>query len=336
MAITITPQILGQTATATCSYCYLYEPFRIFAEESNILATKLYIDIELISTDTEVVIETLTDYVEKDLAPNVGITIDLMKVVRQINDSNIWKYSSVNQLASTTGYLSVLANYRFRFNIRTDITTAPVSVYKMPIIGIRNMEQMSDVAVAESSPMNEFQYYGLDEAELKTRWSGISFITTELLNPDSSLSIKPTITENITVGTPPCGGFIIWKSRFGGWAWWGFDIKTESKSKKYNGSLEVDLYESTEDKNGDIFMPVDYTSITTMYTRTLKALSLTDLELKAVSEIHASPAVYYRHTDGRIELMRLTSSEAPISNLISGGDFSVTLKSISKGTQSTI
>ena len=335
MAITVTPKILGQTANSTNSYCYLYEPLRVFIEEDDITATKLTIDIQLIDTDIEAVIETLSAYVEADILPNVGTSIDLMQVVRQINDANIWKFASVNQLSSATGWKTVLGQYRYKFLISTDITTVPVEVYKTPISGGRDYEQFLP-AVDETSPTNEFQYLGLNETELQTRFSGVTFITIDLSAPSSTLSIKPTITKITNSGTPLCGGFLIWKSRFGGWMFWGFDFQTETKSKNYTGNLTVDMYEDTLDKNGETFVPVNYTQISTSYSRTLKALNLTSNELRAVAGIDSSPAVYYRHLDGRLELMRVTSANAPISTLANGGDFTVSLSSISRTSQLTI
>ena len=50
----------------------------------------------------------------------------------------------------------------------------------------------------------------------------------------------------------------------------------------------------------------------------------------------ASPAVYLmRSPDSALELMRVTSASAPINNLSNGGDFSVSLKSISQSSHKT-
>ena len=46
MAINITAEITGQEITSVFTYCYLYEPLRILIEETNLAATKMYIDIE--------------------------------------------------------------------------------------------------------------------------------------------------------------------------------------------------------------------------------------------------------------------------------------------------
>ena len=82
-------------------------------------------------------------------------------------------------------------------------------------------------------------------------------------------------------------------------------------------------------------MEVNYTGIATDYSVTLKALSLTSDELKGVSGIQESPAVYFVYPDGRMELMRLSAATIPLNSLSNGGDFSVSLKSISKVEQKT-
>lgn len=126
-----------------------------------------------------------------------------------------------------------------------------------------------------------------------------------------------------------CGGYLIWKSRLGGWMSWAFDIKTENENGDYQGTLESGYFESTLDINGSPFVPVNYTRVGITYTKNLKSLSLSSNELDAVRGIAGSMAVYFVKEDGGMELMRVSSSTVPKSNLSNGGDFSVTLKSIS-------
>ena len=114
---------------------------------------------------------------------------------------------------------------------------------------------------------------------------------------------------------------------------WAFQLKRERQDKSYGGGFDVDTFEAT---NGSAYIPVNYTSVETSYSVSLKDLSLSSNELRAVQSIEASPAVYYMpNSDGRLELMRLGSSSAPIFNMANGGDFSVTLNSISKNFQKT-
>jgi len=104
----------------------------------------------------------------------------------------------------------------------------------------------------------------------------------------------------------------------------------------YTGKLDVGMFESTSPVYGNAYVPVDYTGLDMSYSLSLKSLSLSSDELKAVSGIALSPAIYYvSDFSGKLELMRLSSSTAPIGNIANGGDFSVSLKSISNTSQKT-
>lgn len=335
MAITVTPQISGQVASSTYTYCYLYEPLRVFIEEPDTSATKIFIDIALYSTGTGALEDSFSRYVEYDLNPGNGLTIDLMKVAQQINDAGAYRAGTLEDITGGNGFRTVITEYKYIFKIYSDVTPTSVNVAKLPIIGGRNLEDFTP-NVTSSSPLNEFEKYGLDTSELQSRWGGVSLLNTVLKDPTLA-NCRPTITKVTNAGDSPCGGFIIWKSRFGGWMFWGFKIQTRTFSGKYTNSLQVGMFESILDKGGSTFVPVDYTGRSTKYTRTLKSLALSSDELLAVSGIHASPVVYYQNagtTD--IELMRLNSYSAPISTLSNGGDFSVTLGSISSTSQNTL
>ena len=343
MAVTVTPQINGQQLTNVNTYCYLYEPLRAFIQESSSTAKKIYIDVQLYFLFEQSPHLILLKYVEFDLNPSVGITVDLMKVAQQIDDAGVYKYGSVDNMIDENapfdkGWQAIITNWIFEFRIYSDENLTPVVVKKIPIRGGRQLEQFAPL-FSQSQALNEFEYYGLDINTYKDKWGGISIPLVSLAypTPPSGFSISPDIDKHTTTGDFPCGGFIIWKSRFGGWMWWGFDIQTKSFTKNYSGKLEVGMFESIDDFNSTPYIPVDYTGINTSYSITLKALGLTSLELLAVSGIHASPAVYYMYPDGNtLELMRLSSFSAPISNLANGGDFSVSLNSISKTSQLTI
>jgi len=336
MAITVTAQISGQVASSTYTYCYLYEPMRVFLEESEPTATKFFIDVTQYSSGSGVPETPLLQYAIYDINPGVGITVDLMKITQQINDANAYKFSSVDDVATgANGYKSVITDYKYKFDIYTDVTPTPIVVRKLPLIGNRDLEQFT-AAVTTSSPVNEFEYYGLDTTELESRWIGVSLLQTAFTDPTLS-NARPTLTKVTNAGVSPCGGFLVWKSRFGGWMFWGFKIQTRTFEKNYEKRLSTSMFESTADTAGDPYVPVNYTGINTSYGRTLKALGLSSEELLAVSGIHASPAVYYQRPGTvDLELMRMTSFSAPISTLASGGDFTVTLRSISKLNQLTM
>ena len=336
MAITVETEILGQEATAVATYCYLYEPLRVRITEDDLLATKIFIDLQPFQVGDGIPITTETEYAVFDINPGEGVTVDLMEIVKQYHDANVYKFSEVDEMDLGDGFKAIIDSYRYKFHIYTDQTPTPIEVYKLPIIGGRMLEQFVP-AVGQSQALNEFEYYGLDTAELKTRWGNISFVEASLSDPNVGGSVIPTITKLTPGGTEPCGGFIIWKSRFGGWMFWGMDIQSRGFSKTYAGKLEVGMFESTLAVGGNPFTPVDYTGINTSYSRNLKALSLTAEELLAVAGIHASPAVYYQEVGSeKLELMRLTAASTPVGSLANGGDFSVSLQSISITGQKTI
>ena len=126
-----------------------------------------------------------------------------------------------------------------------------------------------------------------------------------------------------------CGGSIIWKSRLGGWMTWVFDIQTEVEEGFYLGGLQGGYFESTLDVNGSPYIPVNYTNTGISYLKNLKDLSLANSELDAVRGIAGSMAVYFVKKGGELELMRVDSVEVPKSSVASGGDFSISLTSIS-------
>lgn len=328
MALTINTQILGQTASSTFSYCYLYEPLRAVIKESNLTATRIFIDLEVINSVTGAVVETLVKYGEYDINPGNSLAIDLMKIVRQHHNADVYNYSSIDEIVeNAVGWRSVISIHKYNFKIYSDTTTTPVVVRKIPILGGRLFKDFV-ASVTQAQVLTEADLFNVN---LNNRWKGWPLVTNALVSPTITDS-RPTINKVIaSAGKTPCAGMLVWKSRFGGWMVWGFDIKNENTSSKYIGDLDSDMFESTAEINGNPFIPVDYTRLVASYSLSLKSLSLTTDELFAVSGILSSPAIYYmKASTGEIELMRLLSASAPRSSLANGGDFSVQLQSISK------
>lgn len=442
MAVTITPEITGQVANATFSYCYIFEPLRIYVSESTSTATKIFVDLEIIDIGSNTIINSFSRYAEFDLSQSLNISFDLMEIAKQHRDSNVYKNANVDDFSSTIGRWSVVSRYKYNFKIYSDVNALEVLIKKIPIIGVREFSQFTP-AVDETIPINEFEYYGLDPLVYEQRWRNI-WLPRVTLVPPTTVNANPIITKIIGGGTvnvdtifiqantdeagslgvtldgqfvvstsfeigvtianlaialrdeinnasipftatstattvtitadskravvlttmqqiasnyignippiftntivgiddgiTPCGeAFLIWKSRFGGWMWWGFDMKKKDLNHSYGGRLQVGMFESTADFNGDPFIPVDYTEISTSYTMTLKALALNSTEMLAVSGIKASAAIYYLEPGSQnLELMRLQSADTPWSVLAHGGDFSVSLRSISTTKQTTI
>ena len=328
MALTISAQITGQVATNTTSYCYLYEPMRVVVSESDVTATKLYADIRLIDTENSATtIKTYTKFVEFDINTGNNITVDLMKVAQQIHDPNLYKFSNISDIV-VDGYANVVSKYKYIFAFYTDKTALLLAneVHKLPILGGRNFLNFTpNVTVAQT--LNEFGVY----SNSFKAWNGWPYVSTSLSSP-SAINSKPSVTIISPVsGEDVCGGYIIWKSRYSGWMQWGFDLKVFSENKRYEGNIETGMFESTQEIGGDPYVETDYIGISSSYSITLKSLSLSIQQLKAVGGIKTSPAIYYMKDEGGdLELMRLTSATAPNDSKINGGDFSVSLQSISK------
>ena len=326
MAITISTQITGQEATSTFTYCYLYEPLKINVLEDDTSSKKIYIDLEVISISDGITVAFEPKYGSFDRNPSRALTINLMDIAQQYHDSNLFKISTIGDLTQAKDI--VVSKYKYSFNIYSDITTTPVSVKKLPIIGGRMFRDFESI-VPTSQVLTEAELYNVD---LTGRWLDYYNITNSLTSATST-NAEPTITSSVeTGGKKNCGGMLIWKSRFGGWMYWGMDIAVFKSSGSYGKSLQVGMMEGND--NGNPYVQVDYTERENSYSYNLKSLSLNSEELKAVQGIANSVAVYYMETPtSNLELMRLSSSTAPVSTLTNGGDFSVSLKSISVTNQ---
>lgn len=342
MAIVIVPEIRGQECSDLITYNYLFEPLRINITETEPLATKLYVEVERYNiSDKTIPIPfedgtlSLEKYVDIDLIPNVSVTFDLAEVMQQLHKAGVFRVATIADLE--TSYESmVVSQYIYVFKFTSNATEEPVIVKKLPIIGGRDFGSFNPL-VLPTQPLTEFEYYGLNPVELAKKFSNYLFYKATLKTPDSQDNLQPTIEtlSSPTILTPK-GGVLYWKSRFGGWMFWGFDIEKRNSTGTYSGNLEVGMFESTKRQQGDPFVPVDYMEVSSTYTIELKSLSLSKLMLLALSGIDSSPVIYYAaDNSGKLELMRLTNSSSPYTNLANGGDFSVTLKSISKTFQKT-
>jgi hypothetical protein len=333
-------QISGQVATPSTSYCYLYEPLKvIITEATGLTATKYYIELEVRDTsDYSNIIETISQYGVFDVNAGEGITVDLMKMARQHHNANIYKFASMNDVVGINGWKSVVSEYIYNFNITSDVSTTVDVVSKLPIIGGRPFDEFVPT-VLETQNVTEAEIQGVSFSNI---WSGWPYILTSLADPTDN-DARPTMIKALagSLSTDikpkqPCGGYLVWKSKYGGWMQWGFDLGTESTTKSYQGNLQVGMFESTNYVSGNPYVQVDYTGIKSGKSRTMKALGLTTQQLRAVSGIADSTAVYYvKSESGEMELVRLTSSSVPLISSASGGTFSVSIKSISQLTQQT-
>lgn len=328
MALTITPKITGQLADSNLSYCYLYEPLRIEVYESNLVARKMYVDILTYSIVDSSLVGTFVKYAEFDINPGIPLTFDLMEITGQLHDSNIYKIGNVSDLISATS--TIISKYFYEYRIYTEQTPYLV-VKKLPIIGGRDFGQF-EPPDDYTNPTSEIQLYVVDGSELTDKIKSPVFTTTL-----KDTSIVQNYTPTVTYTTPECfprGGRIYWKSRFGGYMSWGFDLSKKMYGQSYKGSLDVGMFEEI---SGHSYIPVNYTEVNSTYSFELKSLSLSKIELLVVAGIYASPVVYYQENSSTtLELMRMTSASVPLSNLANGGDFTVSLQNISVTSQKTI
>ena len=327
MAVTVTAQITNQDVSSTGSYCYLYEPLKVNIEESTATATIIYVDLAVysISDETEVAYET--EYGKYDISTGTVLEVDFSKIMQQYHDANVFKLGATSEISSLTDI--PVSKYKYKLLVYSDVNSTTVDTYKLPIIGGRNFYDF-EASVLQTQVLTEAELNGVT---LTGKWLNYPNISTALASPTATDS-TPTITVSTetTAEFEPCGGMLIWKSRFGGWMYWGMDISTRTPSSSYNGNLMVGMFEATS--SGNPYVQADYTEIDSSYSINLKALSLSNDELESVAGLANSTAVYYmRNSSAKLELMRTSSVSAPISTLIGGGDFTVNLTSISTTSQ---
>lgn len=325
MAITVSTQVTAQQASDTYTYCYLYEPLKVNIEDDETSTTVIFMDMTVVDISDGSIVDTRDEYGKWDVSSSTSLEVDLMKIVRQYHDANVYQLSQTSEIADATNIVVCEYKYEFLFYSNQTDSTSGTTIKKLPINGGRNFSQFVGT-VGTSQVLTEAEVYGID---LTGRWKNYVNISQSLSDPTLTDS-TPTITVTTETGAEfePCGGMLIWKSRYGGWMYWGMDIAVETPKGSYEGSLNVGMFEAND--NGNVYVEADYVSISNSYSYNLKAMTLEVDELKAVAGIANSPAIYYmKDSSATLELMRVTSVSAPISTLIGGGDFQVSLQSIS-------
>ena len=351
MAIRVSP--LGN-GSLNRKYRYLYEPFLVKAwNDTTSTATKIYVDVgvqnNLAYSGNQIVWHF--KYGEFDInVANNSIEIDLAGIAREFTNHDVYKAGNIenmrsNKFTASTFWRTVGCQDYFSFNIYTDSNESN-KINVATLIYIMGSRPYFDMNFTEDSSTSlyftEFEKYGITQGEQIKFFPGypapVVVPWTNPINPRADIpQLDFTIFGNKEDGK--CiEEFIIWKSRYGGWMAWGFELSVRKEIGAYEGSFVTDQFEYSEDNNvSENIIPVNYTGITSSYSLTLKSLNLTAIQLMAVSGIRHSPAIYLLKNDdsGDVELMRLTSVTAPVDSKISGGDFSVGLKSISQSTQLT-
>lgn len=193
MALTINAQILGQDVSSTCSYCYLYEPLVVAIDESDLSATKMFVDIEIVDTSNiNIILNTLVEYGEYDINSGQLLSIDLMELAKQHHDAELFKFSHIDDII-LNGQSSIVSKYRYRFKIYSDTTTTPTEVFKLPIIGGRLFKDF-EPSVTESNLLTEAEVAGIT---LTDRWCNYDTILAVLSDP-TQVNSKPIITSTRT------------------------------------------------------------------------------------------------------------------------------------------
>ena len=346
MALTFQSSIIGDILSVggAPNYCYLYEPFGVQVTESDTSATKLFIDIKISNINAlDIVIDTKIKYVEFDFSSVKVLSIDLMEIAQQMHNANIYKIGKISDIISSSNE-TILSKVMYTFEIYTDVTAAPSIIKKIPINGVREFTNYSPVALSSMSIpiLDEFADNGIILQQIIDRWTNFNGIYS-IIGSLTNLTTNASSTNAIITPTPPPagqlrearGGMIFWKSRKGGWMFWGMDLSKKTLSGTHEGNLVGGMFRATADRVP--YIPVNYTEVKSSYSIELKALALTQMELISVAGISTSPVVYYQadSSNSPLELMKLSSVSAPYTNLSNGGDFSVTLQSISVTSQKT-
>lgn len=345
MALTVTPQILGQEASETVSYCYMLEPLKVHITDTDEDTTEIYIDVSRSSSETGLpelkysgnvsAIVTRVRYVVREVIPGGATVVDLMEVAAQLHDFNKFEISETSDIQSN--WKSVVSEWKYNFKIYTNSDTAPVNILKLPIIGGRDFESFTP-NVDHTTPLSFLTLDQMVKSPLLNMGVVIPFFTLKDLSTSTV-----DLTPNVSITTPTeslgsknnCGGVIYWKSKRGGWEMFGMDIYDDKKSHTYKGRISVGFFESTiYSGGGSHYVQPSYASVESNYSVNLKSLSRSVDDLIGLSELSGSAAVYYKkNASSNLELMRASSVVAPIQTHIQGGDFSLVLKRISNQSQ---
>lgn len=325
MAVTIKAEINGQEISSATSYCYLYEPLMLNIKEDDKKSLNIFIDLEILKTDdARVQVDYLRKFCIYDTNPNISISVDLMKIAQQYHNSDVYKFSTLGDLLAN-GWKATVSEYIYNFKIWSDRDGDIKTVSKLPILGVRDFGKFKPL-VNTSNKLTELEDSG---TEIKSMFTGYKSIKTTL-SAITSISSKPSIVE-APQADERCAveGFIIWKSRLGGWGSWGYEMRTDRNDKSYSGSIDNGFFEVSSYGGGTPYVAANYTGINLSKNITLKSIGVKNKYLYGISGVSTSPCVYFCYPDGRLELMKVANASVPLDSKISGGDTSINLKSIS-------
>lgn len=342
MAITIEPRIKDQLISSESRYYYLYEPLPVLITETDPTAMQISINLTLRDVNTMTPLEMFENYAVYDLNPNEPLNVDLMNIIQQAHNADVWKIGALEDIINTPE--SVLSPVTYQIDIASNSniggfppdrlpggSATPIedsSAIITPILGGRRFDDFNPL-VGNQFPLTDFEALGIEVR----RYRNFDTIVQSLAEPDG-LAMRFNRSLQPSPPNSPCaeGGMIYWKSRLGGWMQWGFELKTFDKRFSYRRDIEVGAMRASRGKvNQNPFIQTDYAEVDYTYSLTLKSLALTQDEIFAVSSISESPVCYYQSKPGgRLELMRISAATTPQNILANGADFSVSLTSISR------
>lgn len=318
--MTIVEKIIG-TKISDLAYYYVFEP--LYVELTNTVSDDIDVWVQELDINTGAILSTqfATNLTTDN---NNQIVVDYMAVLKSFITLEPYKIGSVSDILDSKFVLG-------RFNILTGWDGQNyTSIAKIvPLLGARMFDKFSEnTHIRTSTPLTEFEYLNLENPKFK----GYPIIDITL-QPLTNQNIEPTITITTpSTGSTVCGAFLIWKSIYGGWVSYGFEIISETTNTAYNNDLDMNLIYPND--NGNPFLTPNYTNRNTVHSLTLKAISVERDIVLGIRGIEMAPVIYLmRSATSGLELMRLDSFSAPLDNLKAGETVSISLTSIHQISQ---
>ena len=317
-------------------YIYLYEPYEVDVISNSGLPDILKITVsERALSNKWTTVNTYTDYALYDLIPYKSVRVNIAEIIKSLFDSNAYDIGNLSDLIPTPeGRNTTMTNYTYQIFFNTNHDSL-IGLFFYPLLGARPFKELG--ALNENIPLEESTALGLPIKEF-------AYLPNIEINlkPISNTDMTPLTTiyyNNLGEGKKYSGAGLIWKSKYGGWVTWGFDIVSEDFSNSYKGDIKVNPYEINSE--GEFYVEPDYSTVETSSTVSLRALSVTKEYAEVLKGINYSPAIYLVRkgvddsllATGALELMRLAGAAIPITSLNDGVDVSINLKSISTVTQ---
>lgn len=316
--LTITPKINGQQADNSVSYAYLYEKLPILISTDELFPGLLKADLVEVNVATGEVIHSTNqvDYIVLEYNLNNQAEIDVMEVIRQYCQNEWFKIGKLSDITWETIITKSIYRIAFDYGLPTQKI-----IYKLPIIGGRNFHEF----VPYISSTNKLDEWGIAGQVMP------SFIGYPLWNISLQSGILGNYTPSVSYSIPTsgrsvCGAALVYKSKFGGWCTYGFNIFSETNSSQYLGDISFDNFRAV---NSHAYLSANYTGIVANSQINLKTVGISKIDADALRGITQSPAIYLMRTPSSpLELVRLNSFSAPVNNLSGGTTVDINLTTI--------